>query len=180
MHSITCMCCIHVHVGTCMCMYFHMYVPYCIRFWSKKIVCINSFVCITFAYLFAHTYFSAVCVRLFVRPSCMFVVVYSLLYVLRQAFVTHCHGWTHCMDCTYVTYIRIYIHTLFWLRCYPIHFDFGSSCPLGEERQLRLKVVNLSGIASCFDAHVVHLPAATPPAPPSKPRPSKGCIHGLM
>ena len=62
-------------------------------------------------------------------------------------------------------------------RCHPIHFDFGSSCPLGEERQLTLKVINLSGIASSFHAHVVHLPAATSPAPPNKPRPSKGCTH---
>ena len=111
----------------------------------------------------------------------------------------------HTYVCTYVcTYIRMYVHHLnvctrtircrgqsgyvqtrgtlcifypILARCHPIHFDFGSSCPLGEERQLTLKVVNLSGIASSFHAHVVHLPAATSPAPPDKPKPSKGCTH---
>ena len=127
-----------------------------------------------------------------------------LAYVLLGQFVTHCTG-AHTYVRMYIRmYVYMYVHHLnvctrtircrgqsgyvqtrgtlcifdpILARCHPIHFDFGSSCPLGEERQLTLKVVNLSGIASSFHAHVVHLPAATSPAPPDKPKPSKGCTH---
>ena len=112
-------------------------------------------------------------VGLFVRSVFVFVVVCCIEHIIL----------TLALCCSLIhMYVRMYIHTYICIvyyvslpRCHPVHFDFGSSCPLGEEQQLRLKVVNLSGIASSFHASVVHFPAATPPAPPSKPRPSKGC-----
>ena len=119
---------------------------------------------------------------------CTYVYILAIRRIVRKISLCVCSGFLYrayhlysssllLTDTCVHTYVRTYVHMYCMLslpRCHPIHFDFGSSCPLGEEQQLRLKVVNLSGIASSFHARVVHFPAATPPAPPSKPRPSKG------
>ena len=55
--------------------------------------------------------------------------------------------------------------------------DFGSGNKLGDPVSLTVTVTNTSGIPASLEAGVTHFPAATPPTPPSLPKPGIIQVH---